>query len=42
MFPLQSTRYKCELGVSFLDMSNIITDTVVYIIESKITKLQEN
>ena len=34
-FPLQSSRYKAEMGVSFLDMSNLITGTVIYIIESK-------
>ena len=27
--------------VFFLDMSNLITDTVIYIIESKLTKLKE-
>ena len=27
--------------VFFMDMSNLITDTVVYIIESKLTKLKD-
>ena len=41
VFPLQSSRYKAELGVFFFNMFNSITDTVIYITESKLTKLKE-
>ena len=42
-FCLQSSRYKAELGVSFwiYPLSKLITDTVISISESKLTKLTE-
>ena len=42
VFADQFFRCKAVDGCSFLDMSSLITDTVIYIIESKLTKLKEN